>query len=1002
MIITDIHIYGYGKLENYHISNLEQFQVIYGENEAGKSTIMSFIHSILFGFPTKQQAELRYEPKEGAKYGGKLTVYFYEKGKVTIERVKGKAVGDVHITFEDGTTGNEEQLQELLLHIDKALYQSIFSFNLHGLQNIQQMKGEDLGRFLFSAGTLGTDQLVRADNFLQKELDNRFKPNGKKPLLNEKLQKLRQQHHELKQAEQKNEQYWLLLQEKEAIEIEISQIQEEKDLKEQELTRLEAWEQIHLSIEERKVLIEDLAPYSELQFPIDGLVRLAHLEELTKPLEGQMKSVETRISNLKEDIQENQPNEPLLNQEQQIILAVESVSLIEKLRQEEVEIESKLEEINQRKLQLQEKLHLSLQDDDILAINTSIFVKEKIINAEEKYRYLKSKKNNLDERFNEEKIALEEIEEKLKSFKQQLLPLEKRAELENQINKAHKKSVIELELKQTEERIEYLSNTYKAEKEKAKKRTAKARVQLGLFSIFLIFFILWGLWKQEWLFLISGAVCFVFLLYIFVKGVNSSNHDFIKEELKTLEKKKHQLQEMLTDSQFQHLVLVEQQLERDQELTEQYRHYQMQWQQKNEQYEKVLKAFEVWENEKLIHEMEMRELSNELYLPKDWSFSHLAIAFQFIEQLKSLINEKLLLLDKISSIKFRIEQLINNINCLSMDCLGHCLATVQETAYLLRNSLKEEQEKQIKGKEKTAKLAELQEDYQKFCLEIEHYNTERDELLQLAQANSVDEFRELGHLAEKKVMLTEQLKDVERQIKLSGFTEAEIEQYSELVNINQLINRMLEHLNELKGKIPALQRKLAEKKYEIQMLEEGGVYSDLLHKFKLEKAEFEAEAKEWAKFAIAKDLLERTIESFKKERLPQMLKKAEEFLIHLTDGNYVRIYPKHEGNGFLIERKDKLTFEANELSQATAEQVYVSIRLALAVTIYKKLSFPIIIDDSFVNFDENRTKKVIELLKNISNRQVLFFTCHKHLLTHFTEGQIVQLNKGISIFHTRI
>lgn len=108
MIITDIQIYGYGKLTDFKLEDIQSLQVIYGENEAGKSTIMSFIHSVLFGFPAKTQSELRYEPKEGAKYGGRITAVFPDRGKAVIERVKGKASGDVSVLLEDGTRGGED------------------------------------------------------------------------------------------------------------------------------------------------------------------------------------------------------------------------------------------------------------------------------------------------------------------------------------------------------------------------------------------------------------------------------------------------------------------------------------------------------------------------------------------------------------------------------------------------------------------------------------------------------------------------------------------------------------------------------------------------------------------------------------------------------------------------------------------------------------------------------------------------------------------------------
>ena len=53
MIIKSLEIYGYGQFVQRKIEFNRQFTEIFGENEAGKSTIQAFIHSILFGFPTK-------------------------------------------------------------------------------------------------------------------------------------------------------------------------------------------------------------------------------------------------------------------------------------------------------------------------------------------------------------------------------------------------------------------------------------------------------------------------------------------------------------------------------------------------------------------------------------------------------------------------------------------------------------------------------------------------------------------------------------------------------------------------------------------------------------------------------------------------------------------------------------------------------------------------------------------------------------------------------------
>ena len=75
-----------------------------------------------------------------------------------------------------------------------------------------------------------------------------------------------------------------------------------------------------------------------------------------------------------------------------------------------------------------------------------------------------------------------------------------------------------------------------------------------------------------------------------------------------------------------------------------------------------------------------------------------------------------------------------------------------------------------------------------------------------------------------------------------------------------------------------------------------------------------------------------------------MLSKAEEYLSFLTDGNYQRIHFRESGSGFLVERKDHTIFEANELSQATTEQLYVAIRLAFGSNAYMKtISFRLLL-----------------------------------------------------------
>ena len=114
MIIKSLEIYGYGQFVQRKINFNKGFTEIFGENEAGKSTVQAFIHSILFGFPTKKSKEPRLEPRLGNQYGGKLALIFDDGIEAEVERIKGSAQGDVKVYLADGTVRDEAWLNKKL------------------------------------------------------------------------------------------------------------------------------------------------------------------------------------------------------------------------------------------------------------------------------------------------------------------------------------------------------------------------------------------------------------------------------------------------------------------------------------------------------------------------------------------------------------------------------------------------------------------------------------------------------------------------------------------------------------------------------------------------------------------------------------------------------------------------------------------------------------------------------------------------------------------------
>ena len=75
MKIKRLEINSFGKLKNVNISIDERVTVITGKNEAGKSTIASFIKYMLYGFTSSRNANLSENDKKKYRCSKNFTVF---------------------------------------------------------------------------------------------------------------------------------------------------------------------------------------------------------------------------------------------------------------------------------------------------------------------------------------------------------------------------------------------------------------------------------------------------------------------------------------------------------------------------------------------------------------------------------------------------------------------------------------------------------------------------------------------------------------------------------------------------------------------------------------------------------------------------------------------------------------------------------------------------------------------------------------------------------------
>ncbi|WP_262392967.1 ATP-binding protein [Sporolactobacillus inulinus] len=146
-------------------------------------------------------------------------------------------------------------------------------------------------------------------------------------------------------------------------------------------------------------------------------------------------------------------------------------------------------------------------------------------------------------------------------------------------------------------------------------------------------------------------------------------------------------------------------------------------------------------------------------------------------------------------------------------------------------------------------------------------------------------------------------------------------------------------------------------------MEANDSYRDTLDRYHTLVTDAGIKAKDWAVLQTALWAIRKAKENYREQRLPHVLTKAAEYFSCVTDHRYVRL--TLNDSGFMAEQADGVHVPAANLSRGTAEQLYLCLRLALMDAFHGYETMPMIVDDSFVNFDALRTKKSMHCLRKL-------------------------------------
>ena len=129
-------------------------------------------------------------------------------------------------------------------------------------------------------------------------------------------------------------------------------------------------------------------------------------------------------------------------------------------------------------------------------------------------------------------------------------------------------------------------------------------------------------------------------------------------------------------------------------------------------------------------------------------------------------------------------------------------------------------------------------------------------------------------------------------------------------------------------------------------------------------------------FLLAKQVLENAYINMKNSVTPKFTEELSKNISNITNGKYNNIRFNDE-EGLIVEIENGDYIPASKLSVGTIDQLYLSLRLSMIEDLSKE-SMPIILDETFAYFDDERLENVLKYINDkFKNHQVILLTCTK-------------------------
>jgi uncharacterized protein YhaN len=1053
--VAGLHVDGFGIFHDLGISGLSPgLNVFVGENESGKTTLLAFFRTILFGFPPGQRRENIYPPLAGGRHGGYLTLESREGEEYVVARYHGRKRGPVTVTLPDGSQGDEESLRQLTGAATEDLFRSVFAFSLDELQRFDSLNSQAVKAALYSAGAgVGKISLAQIERGLETDIGKIYKPGGKNPTINTLFRELQQIDGTISEKVAEIDRYDQLRDELDQVAAQVEAVKDRLRSKRRRLERVKLMEAAWSDWINLCRVQEELAELPRVEvFPAEGINRLEKLQESNRLLTTHKGELVHKIGQTEEDLAGTEVQQNWLGAAEQIRLLHRGLDRFSASRQELTELRPRLE-LERSALEKELKgLGPQWNLETLNSFDVSISAREEIHLYQEKLERAQDGERQADRSLAHVKRGLEQAKLKAMEAKKALdqipepkekdprLLLERRRGFKSLRNLITSGFDLQNDLESLKERQDDLreqEGRLHQQLEAMRPEPLWSAGLVGLISVLAGIIIGW-----YWGLIAGLIIAFVVLLVSLTLAWNALRQrrqqedqadlliqqlEQVLEKLSTLSAKETHRLEQISSSvgkmeqqaaaiglagqvDLQKVDGAEAKVETEHEALHR-------WQPASQRYYESKEEMERRQEELDQAEKDLKNTQEKL---RDSEQQWLAWLRQagLAENLSP--NGALEVMERTRTLRQQAKS----------------LAELEERSQGLQRS-DEAYEKEAEG---IAGQLEVEDSLRGDAEAVVHYLVAGLERAEGAQRRAETLQRQLEDYQAEKAQKEAQVKQVEKEmgdLYKEGGVEDE-EQFHQQANFYALGLRKKEALERhqsslenlggrgedqdkfqdelrryspeklhgerdemelevqnLEKELSALQERhgrLNERKEQLESAEE---LSLLRGQRNVLLAELQDAARRWSTLTICLRFFQKARQIYEKERKQPVVRESEHFFQTVTAGRYQTIVAPHGEERIQVIGANGSRYDLDTLSRGTAEQLYLSLRFGYIEEFGRRARpLPVVMDDILVNFDPKRVRAAIStMLELAAKNQILFFTCHPE-----TVSLINKLDKNIPVW----